>query len=477
MFSKATLFVLLAACASSIAEKDDSYYNANSGNPNMDLKMYWKDSDNIMQDLDKFSGLYVEFHSCVWSWMKKDLSEEEEVEENDYWYMGSVPPMGANVAFSLYGALENQRFKGCSGDTFINSFYTNSGFTDFARSMYYAGISGFSDYTGGNADDDGYSGLTAQCSGGYGVGCDANGFGLHSYSSSECDPQKYSGTTDNLSSLNSAMNSAQCIQIYDKSTFAGYDYVYGTPLELMAYSTACNYMNFESPDGKCPDPYGKIRYYVANFNKGIQSKREDPWEVHHRKMRRAKVMAGVGFAFLAIAGLLYWSEKTKFTDRVIKAKSIDDVCPDTANMVKGGFATKIVDDNVTKTTTEDEADISNKESVPSASSQEQVAPTDAAEEPGPAPSAGAEDEGDIRPSLSAPLPMARTHTSYDNVECQEDEFVRVGEKPSEEDIVTAQSHDSVIPTKGKAGRFLGALNPLKGKKSPKEEGDGVTRDD
>ena len=52
------------------AVKDDSYYSANSGNPNMDLPMYWKDSENVLQDLSQFSSLYVEFHSCVWSWMK-----------------------------------------------------------------------------------------------------------------------------------------------------------------------------------------------------------------------------------------------------------------------------------------------------------------------------------------------------------------------------------------------------------------------
>jgi len=290
------------------AEKDNSYYNANSGNPNTDLKMYWKDTDNILQDLSEFSGLYVEFHSCVWSWMKYSYSDND-IDENDYWYMGSVPPMGANVAFSLYGSLAGEKFNGCSKDTFINSFYTNSGFTDFAKAMNYVGMSGFSSYTGSGS-------YTAACKGGYGVGCDKNGFGLHKYSTDECDPQYYSGTSDNLSNLNSAMESAQCVQIYDADYWQGYDYgVYNTPLELLTTSTACDYMNYKSPDGECPDPYGKVAYYIENFNRGIKKKREDPYDIYHQKVKRATRMMVAGGVFLAVAIVVLLLGKNKLLDK------------------------------------------------------------------------------------------------------------------------------------------------------------------
>ena len=45
------------------ADKDDSYYVSGTGNPNVYETMYWKDSENIFQDLSKFSGLYVKYHN------------------------------------------------------------------------------------------------------------------------------------------------------------------------------------------------------------------------------------------------------------------------------------------------------------------------------------------------------------------------------------------------------------------------------
>jgi hypothetical protein len=44
------------------ADKDDSYYVAGTGNPNVNEPMYWKDAENVLQDLSKFSALYVRYH-------------------------------------------------------------------------------------------------------------------------------------------------------------------------------------------------------------------------------------------------------------------------------------------------------------------------------------------------------------------------------------------------------------------------------
>lgn len=323
-------------------------------------EMYWRDADNVMQDLSKFQALYVRYHSCVWSWMKYGngaIDEDGGVDENDYWYMGSVPPMGANVAFSLYGVLKESDGKqtaGCNKGTFINSFYTNAGFNDFARSMNYAGLNDFSPYasasktySNGDGNNEGeshdehrelknyysnyaknansYSGSsygsnysaysTAECQGGYGMGCDSRyGFAVHTYSSDTCDPAYYSGVKDTVDGLNNAMSEVDCVQIFDGNNWGGYDYVYGTSVELLAYSTACNYMNFISPDGECPDPYGKIDNYVRNFNTGIQKKREDPFEVYHEKMRLSRHHVYTGLAFLLAAAIVYMMEKARVVE-------------------------------------------------------------------------------------------------------------------------------------------------------------------
>jgi hypothetical protein len=218
--------------------------------------------------------------------------------------------MGANVAFSLYGSLKSHAFSGCSKDTFINSFYTNTGFNDFAKAMYYAGVSGFSQYSY-NDDDSSSSSLSSKCMGGYGVGCDySNGFAVHTYSTSECNPQNVTKVKDTLSNLNSAMNKATCVKIYDYSYYKGY--TENTPLELLTKSHACFYQDVFSPDGECPDPYGMLTYYQTNFYNGIQeSKKYDPYQVYQQRQvylkqeQRGKTMARLGTIMLAIAGIVF----------------------------------------------------------------------------------------------------------------------------------------------------------------------------
>lgn len=296
-------FVYVALLAGVEASKDDSYYKAGSGNPNIYQKMYWKDADNILQDLSKFQTLYVQFQHCAWTWMNYgDDADEGSVDENDYWYMGKVPPFGANVAFSLYGSLAGESFKGCNADSFINSFYTRTGFSEFVYAMSYAGVSPFTYYD--------FSGYTSDCQGYYGVGCDySNGFAMHEYSTQECNPKYFTGVSDKMQFFNQAMQNAQCVKIYDASSgrnWNGYNYtVYGTPLELLAYSQACFYQNYWSPDGECPDPYNKIQFYQQNFNRGVvKSKRSDPFEQYTVQMAESKRLAGLGTFMLVAAAIV-----------------------------------------------------------------------------------------------------------------------------------------------------------------------------
>ena len=59
--------VLFFALAVGVAgEKDSDYYFPGFTNPLVDSsQMYWKDSINVLQDLDKFEALYVKYHHCV----------------------------------------------------------------------------------------------------------------------------------------------------------------------------------------------------------------------------------------------------------------------------------------------------------------------------------------------------------------------------------------------------------------------------
>ena len=200
--------------------------------------MYWKDTDNILQDLSSFSALYVRFHQCAWTWNQRHNEDDGGGEENDYWYMGKIPSMEANVAFSLYGQLNGQgTFPGCNSLTFINSFYTTTGYTAFSKALYYAGGSGFSSSSSGVS-------YGAECQGGYGVGCDTSGgFAVHQYSSSICDPANMTKTTNTLSSLNSAMKNVQCSQIYSKSKSYG------------SYSSSSSSSSYSNNDDASDDGY------------------------------------------------------------------------------------------------------------------------------------------------------------------------------------------------------------------------------
>eukprot|EP00934_Nitzschia_sp_Nitz4_P003780 Nitzschia sp. Nitz4//scaffold136_size62208//43064//44197//NITZ4_006375-RA/size62208-processed-gene-0.17-mRNA-1//1//CDS//3329535639//3770//frame0 len=286
------------------SDKDDSYYKPGSGNPNVYQKMYWKDSENILADLDQFQYLYVEFQHCAWTWMNYGSgADESSIDENDYWYLGKVPGFGANVAYSLYGSLKGESFKGCNSNSFINSFYTSTGFQDFVYAMTYAGVENFT-----NND---FSGYSSSCNGYYGVGCDYNyGFVTHKHSGRYCNPTNITGISDTMTTLNAAMESASCVKIYDANSgtnkWNGYNYtIYGTPLELLAYSDACFYQNYWAPDGQCPDPYNKIQFYQKNFNRGIsKSQSEDPFVQYANQTTNAHQMTNYGTMMLVLASLI-----------------------------------------------------------------------------------------------------------------------------------------------------------------------------
>jgi len=366
MFLKGSCASLLGFVAAANAVKDDEYYRAGMGNPNVDLKMYWADAHNVVEDLDQFSSLYIEYHNCAWSQNKNLYAEEEESgsgDENDYWYMGATPTYAANVAFSLYGSLSGESFSGCNSDTFINSFTTNQGFEVFAAALYYAGAVS-TDYS---------QSYSSECEGGSGIVCDYNvGFAYATFSTDTCDPAYASGISDSMSYMNQAFQSAQCVQIYDGSSsnygnrdlkqeneeskkeqtdenkvdnsekdrnlqdnygygyngYNGYDgynnynsyYNYaGTALSLMFYSNACFIQNYWAIDGGCPDPYGILEEYQQNFNKGVRkSMKVDTYVTYRANMQIGKGYVKIG-AMLFMAALVMFITEQLMAFRAKKA--------------------------------------------------------------------------------------------------------------------------------------------------------------
>ena len=350
MFLKGACAFLLGTFAAVNAVKDDEYYRAGMGNPNVDLKMYWADAHNVLEDLDQFSSLYVQYHNCAWSQNKNQYVEEESgsQDENDYWYMGATPTYAANVAFSLYGSLEGESFSGCDANTFINSFTTNSGFEAFAQAIYYAGSSA-TDYS---------QSYSSECQGGSGVVCDYSyGFGYGTFSTDTCDPAYASSVSDSMPYMNQAFQSAQCVQIYDgsSSNYNNYgnrdlkeqennnsekdrnlqnDYQYGygygdngdyggwsnyannyynyagTSLALLYYSNACFVQNYWAIDGGCPDPYGILEEYQQNFNKGVRkSMKVDLYSTYRDNMEEGKRYVKIGAMLFMTALVLFLTEQ------------------------------------------------------------------------------------------------------------------------------------------------------------------------
>jgi hypothetical protein len=61
----AMLLIPLLLAAVTNAEKDGNYYPSGMKNPNVNEKMYWRNSYDVIDDIASFDALYVKFHSCA----------------------------------------------------------------------------------------------------------------------------------------------------------------------------------------------------------------------------------------------------------------------------------------------------------------------------------------------------------------------------------------------------------------------------
>ncbi|GKY98947.1 hypothetical protein MPSEU_000850500 [Mayamaea pseudoterrestris] len=275
------VFVLVAILKSALGNKDDTYYPNGVVNPNVRRNMYWNDASNVLQDIDQFAELYVQFHSCAWSPFVSN-SRAGNVDENDYWYLNAMPSSGANVAYSLYGVLEGDRLSGCNKRTYINSFYTTSGFPVFANTLASAGISN----TGTQ--------YSTECENGVGLACsDHSGsstFVVTDYNGGQCIPEnaKTAWIPSALADFNTLLkDEAQCAKIYSAGDSAP---------TILSYSKACF---LEDSIGACPDPYGKKTAYERDLSRVTYMSGS-----HRRDIRQGSIMMGVGAVFLLAAALL-----------------------------------------------------------------------------------------------------------------------------------------------------------------------------
>lgn len=296
------------------ANRDDTYYAEGVVNPNTAHNaMYWKEPSNVLQDLDQFDKLYVQYHECAWSEILQQ-NNNGGGDESDTWYLKSVPRVGAQVAYSLHGVLKGHRDRGCSKATYILSAHTSSGITGFTNVLANLGVEGFTavQNNGGEGDhqenNNGNGQVTSNCQSQEGqqqhrflnegqqqqgdnqkyyyeynadqtsVGaiCQNKRFVQAQISGSSC-----SGTVqevvDELTDFNALLsNQAKCVQIYARGDSysqqqdgqqqqqqEGGD---GSPLALLQNSYSCWY---QQPD--CPDPYGKQRKYQQAVERATSS--------------------------------------------------------------------------------------------------------------------------------------------------------------------------------------------------------------
>jgi hypothetical protein len=305
------VLLLLGTSVVTQAVKDSAWHNGIE-TPNVALPMYWGDTPNILEDIGNFTKLYVKYHSCAWNQLGgygEQESTGHDVEENDYWYMGAMSSgagwsYGPQVAFSLYGSLKGSMRKGCNQNTYINSFYTTSGFYAFTNTLASAGIS-----------NDGSS-FSLYCQNGVEMTCSStgNGFSLTKYGDSYCTRGDEVGEeeSDALDNFNNVLDDATCVEIYDSNS--------GKVPYLLYHSRSCE---LQDEAGACPDPYGKKSYYESRLSRALAGLAPDD-ENYHQELVKGYSFLGSGAMFIFLAAVLAAYEKCFGPRRVSKTKSLDN---------------------------------------------------------------------------------------------------------------------------------------------------------
>jgi hypothetical protein len=313
--------------AASDYHRDDNIYPWGE-NPNNKYRMYWKDSYNVLEDLDKFSSLYIMINGCVWSEYGLGTSYDDDGENHDgdsTWYMTRTQPFRANAAFSLYGRLRSDNSRGgknCQQNTYINSFFTQLGADSILSAIGQYNISAFpyssygSEYCYEYEED--YDRDRRELSSGSGdsgaetttMGCgEDDSFVRASFQGQNCDGGYYLNVTSQLDDYNSAMDAVGCRQVWS------YDLNYNDTLynnsdtseaeTILSTAMACDI--YQYPDGLCPDSYGLKKKYATNMvfaSQGTYDKVTWQWKVR---------LTTCGFFMVALATTIftYWMKNRK----------------------------------------------------------------------------------------------------------------------------------------------------------------------
>jgi len=349
------LFTTQSPSSVVLAEKDGDYYYPGVSNPNAEKhKMYWKDSINVLQDLDQFEALYIKYHGCVWTkygsrygsgedYDEQGADQDDADDENDngcggwggeyFWYMGRTQCFKANVAYSLYGVLAGNSAGAdsdqCKKSTYINSFFTTFGTESFAGPLgmgvddassqctavasggaeqgdggddFYSYVAADDDYLDDNYQFYNYADYTS-----YGTGCSAQGtFVKDQYSGAFCHGRNYLETLDTLDSFNEAIESMQCTQIYSASNGDayeapenngdGYNFEDMSAVNILSFSKSCSLRQYPKD---CPDPYGLKKKYAKAIEHAFASK------TGSLRNMGTKLMNIFAYIFLAL-GLICW---------------------------------------------------------------------------------------------------------------------------------------------------------------------------
>jgi hypothetical protein len=275
------------------------------------------------------------------------------------WYKFRTQGFCANAAFSLYGVKKGHVGSGCSGKTYINSFFTYDGadmllnavgkspeiywgdavnqdirslqnndkddeyqYREPNNDFNYGGNAycvtmddGFGDggreLNSGDNYNDGYSSA---------LGCNShNHYIMAGFKGSACDGNYFLKSLDSMSTYNSAMNEIGCHAIWSNS--GADDYSNEAVYKLLKDSWACDYRLYPN---ECPDPYGEKKRYEhalkthSNGGNALVS-------FHH--YGAAKPMQTTSWVFLSFAAALFgysYYLKNQIANKGKAAKATDD---------------------------------------------------------------------------------------------------------------------------------------------------------
>ena len=270
----------------------------------------------------------------------------------DGWYLGSVPPFGANAAYSLYGVLTGSKDKGCSAAHYINSFVTTGGVESFTNALAQVGIDDFEVYNADNEQDQNGAGqsvmsVTSVCQvpdgfeldydnyynnnngyssyegiyhytagyNSYGTVCSKAKFVKAEFEGALCQGDKVLDVTGTLDVFNNVIQNSGCVAVYDSQVDYSSnneedrnneDQADEIPVEtLLQTSKTCNYR-----DDSCPDPHGKLASMTRALERATSS--VDFTSVDHRRSRiLSGILLTIGVISFAAAVLIAMKESCK----------------------------------------------------------------------------------------------------------------------------------------------------------------------